>query len=56
MTHFLKAKYQDNLVSLGTGQESYKLSSFAEANCLAIFPAEVSKITSGETIEVHLFA
>lgn len=56
MTHFLKAKYQDNLVSFGTGQESYKLSSFAEANCLAIFPAEVSKITSGETIEVHLFA
>lgn len=56
MTHFLKAKYQDNLVSFGTGQESYKLSSFAEANCLAISPAEVSKITSGETIEVHLFA
>ena len=56
MTHFLKATYQETIVSLGIGQESYKLSSFAEANCLAIFPAGVSKITSGQTIEVHLFA
>jgi molybdopterin molybdotransferase len=55
MTHFLKAKYQDNSVSLGTGQESYKLSSFADANCLAVFPEEVSKTSVGETITIHLF-
>lgn len=55
MTHFLRAKYQDNIVSLGIGQESYKLSSFAEANCLAVFPQEVTKTNIGETIDIHLF-
>ena len=55
MTHFLKASYKDDLVALETGQESYKLSSFANANCLAIIPENISKIESGQEIEVHLF-
>lgn len=55
ITHFLRAKYQDKKVSLGIGQESYKLSSFAEANCLAVFPDEVTKTNIGETIDIHLF-
>nr|WP_315177270.1 gephyrin-like molybdotransferase Glp [uncultured Flavobacterium sp.] len=55
MTHFLKASYKDDLVALETGQESYKLSSFANANCLVIIPENASKIESGQEIEVHLF-
>lgn len=55
MTHFLKALSKDDLVALETGQESYKLSSFANANCLAIIPENISKIESGQEIEVHLF-
>ncbi|MDI5949763.1 molybdopterin molybdotransferase MoeA [Flavobacterium yafengii] len=55
MTHFLKASHNNDLVYLETGQESYKLSSFANANCLAIIPENTSKIESGQEIEVHLF-
>lgn len=55
MTHFLKASHNNDLVYLETGQESYKLSSFANANCLAIIPENASKIESGQEIEVHLF-
>jgi molybdopterin molybdotransferase len=40
LTHFLKAVYNGETVTLQTGQESYKLSSFAADNCLAVFPEE----------------
>lgn len=55
MTHFLRGSYQNNKVSLGIGQESYKLSSFTDANCLVVFPDEVTKSNIGETIDIHLF-
>jgi len=54
LTHFLKAFYNGQTVSLQTGQESYKLSSFALANCLAVFPEGESVFNKGQLIDIHL--
>ena len=55
LTHFLKAFYDGSTVSLLTGQESYKLSSFAYANCFAIIPEDTGLVEKGSLIEIHLF-
>lgn len=55
LTHFLKAVYNGSGVSLQRGQESYKLSSFATANCLVVLPEEKTEVSKGERVEVHLF-
>ena len=54
LTHFTKAMYDGENVTLLTGQESYKLASYAVANCLAILPEEVEEITKGTIIHIHL--
>lgn len=55
LTHFLKGFYHSGKVTLLTGQESYKLNSFAIANCLAEVGAEVSQLHAGEAVDIHLF-
>ena len=54
LTHFLKAVYDGEKVCLQKGQESYKLSSFAVANCLAVFPETETQFIQGQSIEIHL--
>jgi molybdopterin molybdotransferase len=54
LTQFLKAVYDGKGVSVQTGQESFKLSSYAKANCLAIFPEQCSQVSVGEIITIHL--
>jgi molybdopterin molybdotransferase len=54
LTQFLKAVYDGKGVSVQTGQESFKLSSYAKANCLAIFPEQCSQVSAGEIITIHL--
>jgi len=54
LTHFLKGLYNGQTVSLQTGQESYKLSSFASANCLAVFPEGETVFNKGQLIDIHL--
>jgi molybdopterin molybdotransferase len=54
LTHFLKAKVEGDSVSLKGGQESYKLSSYAEANCIAVLPEEATDFEAGQFIEIHL--
>ena len=54
LTHFLKGLYNGQTVSLKTGQESYKLSSFASANCLAVFPEGETVFNKGQLIDIHL--
>lgn len=54
LTHFLKAWYNGQTVSLRTGQESYKLSSYAAANCLAVFPEAETTFSKGQLVEIHL--
>jgi molybdopterin molybdotransferase len=54
LTHFLKAWYNGQTVSLQIGQESYKLSSFASANCLAVFPEAETTFHKGQLVDIHL--
>ena len=54
LTHFLKAFYDGKEVVIRTGQESYKLSSYATANCLAVLPEECDQVKAGDLITIHL--
>jgi molybdopterin molybdotransferase len=54
LTHFLKGVYNGTEVSLQKGQESYKLSSFATANCLVVLPEQSTEFRKGEELEIHL--
>lgn len=54
LTHFLKGIYKGHAVEILEGQESYKMSSFAKANCLVVIEEEITEMKSGEIIEVHL--
>ena len=53
-THFLKGNFDGVNVHLLQGQESYKLNSFALANCLVMIPENVSEVQAGENVEIHL--
>ncbi len=54
ITHFLKGIFDGKQVHLPEGQESYKLNSFARANCLVMIPESVTEVAAGEKVEVHL--
>ncbi|WP_443938478.1 molybdopterin molybdotransferase MoeA [Pedobacter sp. MW01-1-1] len=54
LTHFLKGFYQNGMVIPLDAQESYKLSSFAVANCLLILPQEQENAQQGDTIDILL--
>ena len=54
LTHFLKGHFDGNSVSLLAGQESYRLSSFAMANCLVQIEEDGTKCNAGDIVEVHL--
>ena len=54
LTNFLKGFYNGTTVSVLDAQESYRLSSFAKANCLVKINEEVMECKEGEIVEVHL--
>ncbi len=54
LTHFLKGYYDGNSVTPLHAQESYRLSSFASANCLIKIEEEVTSCEKGEAVEIHL--
>ena len=54
LTYFLKGHYDDIGVHIFEAQESFRLSSFATANCLVQIDEEVTECNKGELIEIHL--
>ena len=54
LTHFLKGKIVDDEVMPLTAQESYRLSSFAIADCLIVLEEDRTEFNKGEVVEVHL--
>ncbi len=54
ITHFLKAYYNEHVVTLLDAQESYKMSSFARANCLVELDERVTVCKAGEMVRIHL--
>lgn len=54
LTHFLKGSYAGKSVTPLTAQESYRLSSFAQANCLIQLEEEKEEYKEGETVTIYL--
>lgn len=56
LTHFLKACYDEEQgeVSPLHAQESYRLHSFAQANCFIVLSEESTGCLKGDRVEVHL--
>lgn len=54
LTHFLKGFYNAEKVTMLDAQESYRLSSFAKANCLIKINEEQTQCAAGQMVEVHL--
>ncbi|MGE9314963.1 gephyrin-like molybdotransferase Glp [Niabella sp. CJ426] len=54
LTHFLKGWYNGAGVSILDAQESYRLSSFAQANCLVELDIDARLYGEGEKVVIHL--
>jgi molybdopterin molybdotransferase len=54
LTHFLKGWYDGNTVMPLDAQESYRMSSFAKANCLIKIDEETTVCKEGALTEIHL--
>lgn len=54
LKQFMKANFNGEHVIILSGQESYKLGSYAEANCLALLPEDCKSLKKGDLIEIHL--
>jgi molybdopterin molybdotransferase len=54
LTHFMKAVVTDGEITALNAQESFRLSSFARANCLLIAPEQSTTLSAGEQVEIHL--
>ncbi len=51
---FLKAYFDGQTVSIKPGQESFKLSSFVQSNCLLYVEEGVTEVKAGSTVSIHL--
>lgn len=54
LTHFQKAYYDGKKVLPLTAQESYKLNSFATANCLLVLDGEKEEYKTNDPVTIHL--
>ncbi|MEO6729591.1 MAG: gephyrin-like molybdotransferase Glp [Ferruginibacter sp.] len=54
LTHFLKGYYDGEKATPLDAQESYRLSSFAHANCLIKIDEDTACCDAGEKVEIHL--
>lgn len=54
LTHFLKGSYNGATVTTLDAQESYRLSSFAKANCFIQINEETTSCKEGELVAVYL--
>lgn len=54
LTHFLRGFYNDLEVVPFIAQDSYRLSSFSEANCFIVLEEQKEHYRSGDNVEIHL--
>ena len=54
LTHFLKGFYNGKTAALLDAQESFRLSSFAKANCLIQVDEDTTSLKEGESVDVYL--
>lgn len=56
LTHFLKGYYDGEVVKALGAQESYRMRSFAEANCLIEIDEQVPSCEAGTIVNIHMIA
>jgi molybdopterin molybdotransferase len=54
LTHFLKARYENGRVTPLHAQESFRLHSFAQADCFIVLEEEHGDYSAGDQVKVHL--
>ena len=54
LTQFLKANYDGKTVTALNAQESYRMHSFARANCFIVAEEQATDLHTGDTVEIHL--
>ena len=54
LTHFLKGYYDGHVVNLLEAQESFRMRTYAEANCLVVHEADIMEYQKGDQITIHL--
>ena len=54
LTHFLKGYFNGNTVTALTGQESFRMRSFAKANCLIEIPEAITEVKKDELVNICL--
>jgi molybdopterin molybdotransferase len=54
LTCFLKGSFDGKRVTALGAQESYRLSSFAKANCLIMVDEAIENLSEGDKVEIHL--
>ena len=54
LTHFLKGYYDGKRATSLDAQESYRLSSFAKANCFIQVDEEITSLSGGELVTIYL--
>ena len=54
LTHFLKGYYDGKTATSLDAQESYRLSSFAKANCFIQVDEEITSLSGGELVTIYL--
>ena len=55
LTHFLKAHFNDGNVTPLSAQESFRMSSFAQANCMIELPEEETVFAAGTRVKIYIF-
>jgi molybdopterin molybdotransferase len=55
LTHFLKAQFNDGNVTPLSAQESFRMSSFAQANCMIELPEAETVFAAGSKVKVYIF-
>lgn len=55
-TQFLKGYYNGNTVDVLAAQESFKMKSFARANCFVVMDEETEELKKGDIAEIHIIA
>ena len=54
LTHFLKGRYDGSIATPLDAQESYRMHSYARANCLIQIDEEATECIAGAEVKVHL--
>lgn len=55
LTHFLKAHFDDGKVTPLSAQESFRMSSFAQANCMIELEEEETVFAAGKKVNTYIF-